>query len=89
MDINYTVLRTLKLKATCYDNDWVIVQHYMFHLALVYDHLESGYYYLLEYSDSSEKWYILHDGINKEWLLDKFNERAAEIHEDLAGLIDL
>lgn len=89
MDISYTDLRMLRLKAYCYDNDWAVVQHYMFHIALAIDRADTSYYYLLEYSDIAEKWYILHDGINKGWLTDKFNQRAAEIQEDLAGLIDL
>ena len=88
MNINYSYFRKLSLKAYCYDQDLIIMQHHLFHIALAYN-VKEKYYYLLEYSDSMENWYILHDGINKEWLQDKFNKRSAEIDEDLAGLIDL
>ena len=63
---------------------------HLYHVALAIDaNEEPDYYYLLEYSDSMENWYILHDGTNKEWLEEKYNKRSSEIDEDLAGLIDL
>ena len=89
MDISYTDLRKLRLKAYCYDNDLVLMSHHLFHVALAFDSQDPQYYYLLEYSNNMENWYILHDGINHEWLKEKYNKRSAEIDEDLAGLIDL
>lgn len=89
MDISYTELRKLRLKAYCYDNDLQCTSSHLYHVALAVDAADTSYYYLLEYSDNMENWYILHDGINKEWLQEKFNKRSAEIDEDLAGLIDL
>lgn len=89
MDISYTELRKLRLKAYCYDIGLICISHHLYHVALAIDAYDESYYYLLEYSDAAEKWYILHDGINKEWLQEKYNKRSAEIDEDLAGLIDL
>ncbi|MBO7551354.1 MAG: hypothetical protein J6T62_07515 [Fibrobacter sp.] len=88
MNINYSYFRKLTLKAYCFDQNLIMMYTHLYHIALVYDR-EDRYYYLLEYSDSLEDWYILHDGIDKGWLQDKFNQRSAEIDEDLAGLIDL
>ena len=89
MNIGYTELRELRLKAFCYDHDMVCIMHHRYHLALAVDAAETSYGYLLEYSESKENWYILNDGFEKDWLKDIFNERSAEIDEDLAGLIDL
>lgn len=90
MDISYTDLRKLRLKAYCYDNDMKCTSTHLYHVALAVDvNEEPDYYYLLEYSESMENWYILHDGINKEWLEEKYNKRSAQIDEELAGLIDL
>ena len=88
MNINYSYFRKLTLKAFCYDQNLIIMYTHLYHIALAYDMAEK-YYYLLEYNDNLEDWYILNDGIEKEWLQDKFNKRSAEIDEDLAGLIDL
>lgn len=89
MDISYTELRKLRLKAFCYDNDLVLMAHHVFHVALAFELQDPNYYLLLEYSESMENWYILNDGFEKDWLKDKFNKRSAEIDEDLAGLINL